>query len=72
MKVVCSAKGRRQPKSLKPKKMIQLEGRNIVTCACNSGTSAVVTREGEVLMYGKDTSHCDPATGEVFENIDSS
>ena len=62
--MMIAAKGRRQPKSLKPKKMIQLEGRNIVACACNSGTSAVITREGEVFMYGKDTAHCDPASGQ--------
>ncbi|KAK2182953.1 hypothetical protein NP493_330g03060 [Ridgeia piscesae] len=61
------AKGRRQPKSLKPKKMIQLESHHVVAVACNSGTSAVVTREGEVFMYGKDTAHCDPATGQLSE-----
>jgi len=62
--VFSAAKGRRQPKSLKPKKMIQLESHHVVAVACNSGTSAVVTREGEVFMYGKDTAHCDPATGQ--------
>jgi E3 ubiquitin-protein ligase MYCBP2 len=62
-----SAKGRRQPKPVKPKKMIRLEQKQVVYAACNSGSSAVVTREGELFMFGKDTSHCDDASGHVTD-----
>ncbi len=61
---VFTAKNRRQPKPVKLKKMIRLESRFVVNAACNSGSSAVVTKEGEVYMYGKDTAHCDHASGE--------
>ena len=59
------AKGRRQPKPVKPKKMIRLEGKQIVLSACNSGTSAVITKYGELFMYGKDTAYCDHSSGEL-------
>ncbi|KAL3880398.1 hypothetical protein ACJMK2_032642, partial [Sinanodonta woodiana] len=62
-----TSKGRRQPKPVKPKKMIRLEAKNIVYAACNNGTSAVVTKEGEVYMFGKDTTHCDHASGHVTD-----
>ena len=58
-----SAKSRRQVKAVKPKKMIRVEGKVIVTSACNCGTSAVVSRDGEVYLFGKDTLHCDTSTG---------
>ncbi|XP_048243746.1 E3 ubiquitin-protein ligase MYCBP2-like isoform X7 [Haliotis rufescens] len=61
------SKNRRQPKPVKPKKMIRLESRSVVYAACNSGSSAVVTKEGEVYMYGKDTAHCDHASGHVTD-----
>ena len=64
-----SAKGRRQPKPMKPKKMIKVEGKHIVFTACNSGTSALVTREGELYMYGKDTTHCNDNSGESEASI---
>jgi len=50
-------------KPVKPKKMIRMEGKYVIFSACNSGTSALVTREGEVYMFGKDTQHCDRSTG---------
>ncbi|XP_013400127.1 E3 ubiquitin-protein ligase MYCBP2 [Lingula anatina] len=62
-----AAKGRRQAKPSKPKKMIRLEGKNVVQCACNNGTSAVVTKEGELFMFGKDNGHTDEATGQVTD-----
>jgi E3 ubiquitin-protein ligase MYCBP2 len=40
-----------------------MEGHDVVYVACNNGTSAFVTRSGDVYMYGKDTAHCDPTTG---------
>ncbi|GLH12984.1 Probable E3 ubiquitin-protein ligase HERC2 [Gryllus bimaculatus] len=60
-------KARRQPKPVKPKKMLKVEGQHIVHAACNNGTTAVVTRDGELLMFGKDTAHCDAATGLVSD-----
>lgn len=53
------SKARRQPKPVKPKKMIKMEGKVAVTCSCNHGTSAIVTREGELYMFGKDSNHAD-------------
>lgn len=57
-------KVRRQAKTVKPKKMAKMDGHFVVNAACNNGTTALVTREGELFMFGKDTSSCDPATGE--------
>ena len=56
-------KVRRQPKAGKPKKMTKVEGYTIVNAACNNGTTALVTKDGELLMFGKDTTHSDPNTG---------
>ncbi|KAF4527994.1 hypothetical protein B566_EDAN012401, partial [Ephemera danica] len=58
------SKARRQPKPVKPKKVVRVEGQSIVHAACNNGSTALVTREGQLLMFGKDTAHCD-ATGLV-------
>ncbi|CAE1311211.1 MYCBP2 [Acanthosepion pharaonis] len=60
-------KVRRQPKAMKPKKLIRLESKNVVYVACNNGSSAMVTKEGEVFMFGKDTTHCDHASGHVTD-----
>lgn len=57
------SKVRRQPKPVKPKKMIKVDGLHVVTGACNNGTTALVTRDGELLMFGKDTAHADASTG---------
>lgn len=56
-------KGRRQLKAVKPKKLTRIEGLVIVTAACNNGTTALVTKDGELYMFGKDTTHCDISTG---------
>lgn len=58
-------KARRQPKPVKPKKMIKVDGLFIVHAACNNGSTALVTRDGELLMFGKDTAHADHITGVV-------
>jgi E3 ubiquitin-protein ligase MYCBP2 len=58
------AKARRQAKALKalrPKKLSKLEGKVVVQAACNSGTSAAVTKDGQLFMFGKDATHCDPS-----------
>ncbi|CAH1132864.1 unnamed protein product [Ceutorhynchus assimilis] len=59
------SKVRRQPKPVKPKKMIKVDGLHIITGACNNGTTALVTRDGELLIFGKDTAHADASTGLV-------
>lgn len=59
-------KARRQPKPSKPKKMIKVDDKFIVHAACNSATTALVTRDGELLMFGKDTQYADPASGKWF------
>ena len=62
-KLLFSAKGRRQPKAAKPKKMIRLESQNIVYATCNNGSSAVITKDGGLYMFGKDTAHCHQGSG---------
>ncbi|CAH0546546.1 unnamed protein product [Brassicogethes aeneus] len=57
------SKVRRQPKPIKPKKIIKVEGQFIVSAACNNGTTALINKEGKLLMFGKDTAHADPNTG---------
>ena len=61
--------GRRQPKAVKPKKFHRMEGYNVSYIASNNGTSAMVTREGELYMFGKDAVHCncDYTTGNVTD-----
>ncbi|KAF6200667.1 hypothetical protein GE061_005110 [Apolygus lucorum] len=61
------SKVRRQPKAVKPKKMMKVDGYIIVGAACNNGTTALVSKDGELLMFGKDTNHCEPNTGFVTE-----
>ncbi|KAM8720838.1 hypothetical protein ACLKA7_006822 [Drosophila subpalustris] len=64
-----SSKNRRQPKAVKPKKMSKIDGHVVVHAACNNGTSAFVTKTGKLIMYGKDTAHCD-SMGFVSELLD--
>lgn len=54
---------------MKPKKMIKVDGQHIVYVACNNGTTALVNREGELIMFGKDTTHADPTTGKYLSLI---
>ena len=60
-----AAKNRRQPKPVKPKKFIKMDGKAVSCVAANSGTSAMVTREGQLHMFGKDTTFCDTHSGEL-------
>ncbi|XP_015122961.1 E3 ubiquitin-protein ligase MYCBP2 isoform X2 [Diachasma alloeum] len=62
-----SSKVRRPLKPVKPKKMLKAEGQSIVDAACNNGSTALVTKEGSLLMFGKDTLHSDPTTGLVTD-----
>ncbi|XP_041987793.1 E3 ubiquitin-protein ligase highwire [Aricia agestis] len=57
-------KHRRTPKPTRPKKILKAEGHFVIYAACNYGSTALVTRQGQLLMFGKDTQHCD-ATGLV-------
>ncbi|XP_063374022.1 E3 ubiquitin-protein ligase MYCBP2 [Cydia amplana] len=59
-----ASKHRRTPKPTRPKKIIKAEGHFIVYAACNYGSTALVTRQGLLLMFGKDTQQCD-STGLV-------
>ncbi|MEQ2246774.1 E3 ubiquitin-protein ligase mycbp2 [Ilyodon furcidens] len=54
-----STKSRRQPKPYKPKKMIKLETKIAVHTACNNGSSSIVTKDGELYMFGKDAIYSD-------------
>ncbi|XP_011315230.1 E3 ubiquitin-protein ligase MYCBP2 isoform X2 [Fopius arisanus] len=62
-----NSKVRRALKPVKPKKMLKAEGHCIVDAACNNGSTALVTKEGSLLMFGKDTLHSDPTTGIVTD-----
>lgn len=39
--------------------VLQAENHHVVYAACNYGSTALVTRQGLLLMFGKDTQHCD-------------
>lgn len=53
------AKSRRQPKPYKPKKMMKLDSKTAVYTACNNGSSSIITKEGELYMFGKDAIYSD-------------
>ena len=46
-----------------------MEGYTVSYVAANNGSSAMITREGELYMFGKDSVHCncDYATGHVVD-----
>lgn len=58
-------KAKRQPKATKPKKMLKMEGKQIESASCNHGTSALVTKTGELYIFGKDSQFADKNTGLV-------
>ncbi|XP_071483934.1 E3 ubiquitin-protein ligase MYCBP2-like [Diadema antillarum] len=60
-------KGRRQMKPSKPVKMLRLDGKYAVHSACNNGSTAVVTREGELYLFGKDVQNTEASTGLVTD-----
>lgn len=64
-----TSKNRRQPKAVKPKKLTKVDSHFVVNAACNNGTSAFVTKNGKLIMFGKDTAHCD-GSGFVTELLD--
>jgi E3 ubiquitin-protein ligase MYCBP2 len=58
---------RRAAKAVKPKRMARVDGAGVVQMACNNGTSVMVGRDGEVFVFGKDSSHADYNTGIVTD-----
>ncbi|XP_074945204.1 E3 ubiquitin-protein ligase MYCBP2 isoform X38 [Phalacrocorax aristotelis] len=54
-----STKSRRQSKPYKPKKIIKMEGKIVVSTACNNGSSSVISKDGELYMFGKDAIYSD-------------
>ncbi|KAG7189524.1 hypothetical protein KM043_017215 [Ampulex compressa] len=62
-----SNKVRRQSKPVKPKKIVKVKDEFIADAACNNGSTALVTKEGSLLMFGKDTLHSDATTGIVTD-----
>lgn len=64
-----SSKNRRQPKAVKPKKIGKIDGHFVTYASCNNGTSALVTNTGKLIMFGKDTMHCD-SSGFVTDIMD--
>nr|XP_034971958.1 E3 ubiquitin-protein ligase MYCBP2 isoform X12 [Zootoca vivipara] len=54
-----STKSRRQSKPYKPKKIIKMEGKVVVYTACNNGSSSVISKDGELYMFGKDAIYSD-------------
>lgn len=55
------SKNRRQLKATKPKKVSKIDGYFITHISCNNGTSAFVTKDGKLIIFGKDTNYCDSA-----------
>ncbi|XP_058840925.1 E3 ubiquitin-protein ligase highwire [Topomyia yanbarensis] len=53
------SKNRRQLKAVKPKKISKIDGYFITNVSCNNGTSAFVTKDGKLIIFGKDTNYCD-------------
>lgn len=60
-------RARHQPKPSKPKKIAKLEGTPVVQVAANSGSSAMVSRQGDLYIFGKDSAHTDYSTGVVSD-----
>ncbi|XP_062492905.1 E3 ubiquitin-protein ligase MYCBP2 isoform X1 [Pezoporus occidentalis] len=54
-----STKSRRQSKPYKPKKIIKMEGKIVISTACNNGSSSVISKDGELYMFGKDAIYSD-------------
>lgn len=50
--------------------MLKVEGQFVVDAACNNGSTALATKEGSLLMFGKDTTHCDSVSGVVTDLSD--
>ena len=62
-----ASSSRRAPKPVKPKKIHRVEGFTVVDVAANNGTSAFVTKDGDLFVFGKDSAHCDYTSGRVSD-----
>lgn len=62
LNLIFLAKSRRQSKPYKPKKIIKMEGKIVVYTACNNGSSSVISKEGELYMFGKDAIYSDSSS----------
>uniref|UniRef100_A0ABM0LXG7 Probable E3 ubiquitin-protein ligase MYCBP2 n=1 Tax=Saccoglossus kowalevskii TaxID=10224 RepID=A0ABM0LXG7_SACKO len=60
-------KSRRLHKVSKPKKISKMDGKCAVHSACNNGSSALVTKQGEMYIFGKDNTYADHSTGLVTD-----
>jgi len=60
------AKSRRQSKPYKPKKIIKMEGKIVISTACNNGSSSVISKDGELYMFGKDAIYSDSTSKLIF------
>ena len=59
------ASGGRQPKPVKLKKMNKIKDHEIVSCACGPHTSALISRDGKLFMFGlPEDDLVDKSTGE--------
>ena len=47
----------------KPKLMKCMEGKKVISGYCNSATSALITQNGKLYLFGKDSSQADSKTG---------
>ena len=45
--------------------MARMEKQAVMSVACNAGTSCLVTKKGELYIFGKDTTFADFVTGKV-------
>jgi E3 ubiquitin-protein ligase MYCBP2 len=52
-------------KNLVPAQIARLEKQSVVGVACNSGSSCLLNKKGELFIYGKDTTYADLLTGKV-------
>ncbi|XP_046440285.1 E3 ubiquitin-protein ligase MYCBP2-like isoform X2 [Daphnia pulex] len=59
-------KHRRQQKSSRPKRFSSIEGKVVVDIACNNGSSAMVTKDGELFLFGKDSTYCESTSGRLL------
>jgi len=64
MTLCCFVAGRQQNKPVKPKRIQKVKDQKIVTSACSTHASALVTSEGKLFMFGNlDEDLTDKSTG---------
>jgi len=63
--MLSTGKNKRQPPQ-KPKLMKCMDGKKVISGYCNSGTSALITENGRLYLFGKDSTQADSKTGTLF------